>query len=139
TAVTRRCNTDWVNGLGAVDVVDYTETDYAAGSAQFDLVMDCVGAGTFRTLRHLVKPGGAYLAVAGGVPDFLARPSGGVRCVTGVTPESSDVVNEMIGLVNAGKFRPMVGDCFPFDQLPAAHALVDTRHKRGVVVVEFDS
>lgn len=139
TAVTRRCNSEWVTQLGAEVVLDYTETNYAAGSARFDLVMDCVGAGTFRTLRHLVKPGGAYVAVAGGLEDFLARPSGGVRCVTGVTPESSDVVNEMIALVQAGKFRPMVGETFPFERLPAAHELVDAGHKRGVVVVEFDS
>ncbi|MEX1118210.1 MAG: hypothetical protein WEB60_05385, partial [Terrimicrobiaceae bacterium] len=35
------------------------------------------------------SPGGAYLAVTGGVADFLERSSGGVRCVTGVTRDFS--------------------------------------------------
>ncbi len=137
-AVTRPVNAAWVRQLGAVEVLDHTTTDYVAGGRQFDLVMDTVGAGTFRTLRHLVKPGGAYLAVAGGLPDFLAGSAGGVRCVTGITPESVDVVRELVALAASGEFRPMVGECFPFDALREAHALIDDGHKRGVAVVEID-
>lgn len=136
-AVTRPLNSGWVRQLGASEVLDYASTDYAAGSRRFDLVMDCVGVGTFRSLRHLVNPGGAYLAVAGGVPEFLARSAGGIRCVTGVTPESSEVVEELLGLAASGEFRPMIGDCFPFDSLPSAHTSVDGGHKRGVTVVEI--
>lgn len=136
-AVTRHSNNEWVRRLGAAEVIDYTTTDYAGGGRRFDVVMDCTGAGTFRTLRHLVKPGGSYLAVAGGLPDFLARTSGGVRCVTGVIPESAEIVGEMVERVVSGSFLPMVGACFPFEKLPDAHALVDSGHKRGVAVVEF--
>ncbi len=138
-AVTRSSNAEWVSELGAAEVLDYTTTDYAAGGRRFDLVMDCVGAGTFRTLRHLAKPGGAYLAVAGGVPDFLAGSSGGVRCVTGVIPESAELVSELVDLARIGRFRPMIGESFLFDELPAAHALVDRGHKRGVAVVNISS
>lgn len=138
-AVTRLINAEWVRQLGATEVLDYSTTDYAASGRRFDLVMDCVGAGTFRTLRHLVKPGGAYLAVAGGLPDFLAWSSGGVRCVTGVTPESTDVVSELLDLAASGQFRPMVGESFSFDELPTAHALVDGGHKRGVAVVTISA
>ncbi|MGL5016885.1 MAG: NAD(P)-dependent alcohol dehydrogenase [Luteolibacter sp.] len=135
-AVTRSANNEWVRQLGATEVIDYTTTDYAAGGRRFDLVMDCMGAGSFRTLRHLVKPGGAYLAVAGGLPDYLARTANEVRCVTGMTPESADLVGKLVELTGSGRFRPMVGACFPFEEVPAAHALVDGGHKRGVVVVE---
>lgn len=137
-AVTRSVNADWVEGLGAAELIDYTATDYTASNRQFDFVMDCIGAGTFKTLKHLAKPGGGYLAVAGGLPEFLAHRSGGVRCVTGFTPESTDVVAELLALVASGEFRPMVGERFAFQDLPAAHALIDGGHKRGTVVVEID-
>lgn len=136
-AVTRPVNAEWVRQLGATEVMDYTKTNYAEEGRRFDLVMDCVGAGTFRTLRHLVKSGGAYLAVAGGVPDFLARSSGGVRCVTGVTQESTNVVGELLDLAASREFRPMVGETFSFEELPAAHDLVESGRKRGVAVMEI--
>jgi NADPH:quinone reductase-like Zn-dependent oxidoreductase len=136
-AVTRRENDAFVRSLGAVEVIDYTTTDYAGQGRRFDLVMDCVGAGTFRTLGHLARPGGAYLAVAGGLPDYLARSRDRVRCITGYTPESVEVIEELLRLVMAGKFRPVVGEVYPFAELPAAHARVDSGHKLGTVVVEL--
>ncbi|RYD39896.1 MAG: NAD(P)-dependent alcohol dehydrogenase, partial [Verrucomicrobiaceae bacterium] len=48
-AVTRASNGEWVRRLGAAEVIDYTTTDYAGGARRFDGVMDCTGAGTFRT------------------------------------------------------------------------------------------
>jgi NADPH:quinone reductase-like Zn-dependent oxidoreductase len=135
-AVTRSVNADWVRALGAEEVIDHQARDYARESRRYDLVMDCVGAGTFRTLRHLAKPGGAYLAVAGGLPDFVARSSGGVRCVTGVVAESREAIDELLDEAAAGRFRPLVGARFAFEDLPAAHALVDSGRKRGAVVVD---
>jgi NADPH:quinone reductase-like Zn-dependent oxidoreductase len=138
-AVTRAENTDWTRALGAVETIDYTSSDYVAAGRRYDLVMDCVGAGSFRTMRHLVKRGGAYLAVAGGLADMLARGSGGVRCVTGYVPESTGAVEELLRHVREGAFRPVVGRRFGFADLPAAHAYVDSGRKRGTAVVDVAS
>lgn len=137
-AVTQASNEDWVRKLGAADVIDYTTTNYATCNRRYDLVMDCVGAGTFRTFRHLVKPGGDYLAVAGGLPELLIRTKDGIRCVTGVTSECAEVVGQLLAMAATGKFLPMVGQRFSFREVPAAHALVDGGHKRGVAVVEME-
>jgi NADPH:quinone reductase-like Zn-dependent oxidoreductase len=136
-AVTRAVNADRARGLGAAEVIDYETANYAGQARRYDVVMDCVGAGTYRTLRHLAKPGGAYLAVAGGLPDFLARGVGGVRCVTGYVPESAEVVGELVKLAAEGRLKPVVGARFSFCELPAAHALVDSGRKLGAVVVEM--
>lgn len=137
-AVTRSVNWGWVRGLGASETLDYETTDYRLQTRRYDLVMDCVGAGTYRTLRHLAKPGGAYLAVAGGLPDFLARSAGGVRCITGYTSESAKVVADLLSLAAEGRILPGIGARFAFEELPSAHALVDTGWKRGAVVVVMD-
>jgi len=135
-AVTRAENCAWIRGLGATEVIDYTATDYARQARRYDLVMDCVGAGSFRTLRHLVRPGGAYLAVAGGLPDYFARTRGRVRCIAGYTPESVASIEELLRLALEGKFQPVVGEVFSFADLPAAHARVDSGRKRGTVAVD---
>lgn len=137
-AVTRSVNAPWITALGATEAIDHEHTDYAASTSasRYDFVMDCVGTGNFRTLRHLVRPGGAYLAIAGGLPDMLARPKDGVRCITGYTPESKEVVAELVASASSGQLKPSIGARFPFHELPAAHALVDTGRKRGTVVIE---
>jgi NADPH:quinone reductase-like Zn-dependent oxidoreductase len=37
-----------------------------------------------------------------------------------------------------GAFRPVIDRRFPFAELPAAHAYVDTGRKRGSVVITLD-
>lgn len=137
-AVSRQENAAWLSGLGVSEVLDYRSPGYPGPSGRYDLVMDCVGAGGFREFARLAKPGGAYLAVAGGLPEFLARQRGGVRCVTGYVPESASMVKELLDLAAAGAFQPVVGERFPFDRLPEAHALADSGRKRGTAVVETD-
>jgi NADPH:quinone reductase-like Zn-dependent oxidoreductase len=119
-----------------VEVLAREHVDFRVGPRRYDLVMDCVGTSGFSDLRSLVKPGGAYLAVAGGLPEFFARSRQGVRCVASYTPESARVVQELVAFTLAGEFRPAFGERFGFSEVPAAHALADSGRKRGTAVVD---
>lgn len=138
-AVTRGANRDWIRNLGAAQVLDREQGDFRAGTRRYDIVMDCVGVEGFAALRPLVKPGGAYVAVAGGLPEFLTWPRAGVRCLTGYTPESAEAIEALVSLTLAGDFRPVVGERFAFSDLPSAHVLADSGGKRGTAVVEVSS
>jgi NADPH:quinone reductase-like Zn-dependent oxidoreductase len=63
-------NVDFVRGLGADDVIDYSvESDFdRVNDNSFDFVYDCVGGPTPWTRAHqnILKPGGAFVTIAGG-------------------------------------------------------------------------
>ena len=43
----------------------------------------------------------------------------------------------MCRLVEQGALKPVIDEVFAFEQMPAAHARVDSGHKRGSVVVKI--
>lgn len=138
TAVTSGRNADLVASLGATRVVDYAVRDWLDLSERFDIVADCVAAADFRRARHLLAPGGRYLAIAGGLADMLARPWQGRRPVVGPAEERRDDLETLVRLAADGAIRPVIDHICPFTDLPQAHAFVATGRKRGAVVVETD-
>lgn len=59
----------------------------------------------------------------------------GKRFVGGVASESVDLLRKVVALTAEGHFHPVIDRCFDFSQMVAAHAHVDTGHKKGNVVV----
>ena len=60
----------------------------------------------------------------------------GKRLIGGVASESVDILRKAVGLAADGHFHPVIGRCFDFSQMVAAHVHVDTRHKKGNIVVK---
>jgi NADPH:quinone reductase-like Zn-dependent oxidoreductase len=64
------------------------------------------------------------------------RPTrSGKKLLGGVTPERAEDVRLLAELAEAGKFRAVIDRVFPFDRIVDAHALVDSRRKKGNVLV----
>ena len=51
-------NRDYVQSLGATDVIDYTREHFAARTSKFDVVLDLVGGDTQARSWSVLKPGG---------------------------------------------------------------------------------
>lgn len=65
TAVCSTRNVDMVRSLGADEVLDYTEDDFVAGGARFDVLLDNVGNRRPGEVRSVMAAGGRYVAVGG--------------------------------------------------------------------------
>ena len=65
TGVASTTKTQFVKGLGAAEVIDYTTEDFADGSKTFDVVLDIGGATPIRRLRRALTATGT-LAIVGG-------------------------------------------------------------------------
>lgn len=125
---------------GADRAIDYTTTDIAGLSDQFDIIADTAGTLGFAAAQQLLKRKGRYLAIAGGVQEMLSSlvpATDGKRMIAGPAGERVDDVVELGRLAASGHYRPHIDRVFDFAEMSAAHAYVDTRRKRGSVVIEL--
>ncbi len=61
----------------------------------------------------------------------------GKRMIGGVASEAVTVLRKVIKLAADGHFHPVIDRCYGFSKMIAAHAHVDTGHKKGNVVVKI--
>jgi NADPH:quinone reductase-like Zn-dependent oxidoreductase len=140
TAVCSGRNAELVRSLGAHHVVDYTREDYAARGERYDVVFDTVGASTFARARRCLTPTGRYLITVGGpelyLRDAWSRLFGSQKLVFGMSVEKKRSLPIVSELVARGALRPVIDRRYPLTQIAQAHAYVETRRKRGNVVIE---
>jgi NADPH:quinone reductase-like Zn-dependent oxidoreductase len=140
TGVTSGSNVELVRSLGADRVIDYTLADYRRDAEPYDVIFDTVGEASFQTHEALLKPGGRLLLLAAGLPDMLAAIGGkrdGKRVFAGPAKETLEHLATLGDLAEAGVYRPLIDGVFPLEQIAEAHTRVESRRKRGSVVVTF--
>lgn len=142
--VTATCSTNnvsFVRELGAARVIDYTTTRFEDEVQSQDVVIDLIGnvhddTGT-RSLATLRTGGLLINAPTGSWPSLLDdAAAAGVRATDYKLSPSGATLAVLSRMIEAGDLRVHVDRVLPLDQLAAAHALVETGHVRGKVVVE---
>ncbi len=139
TAVCSAANLQLVRSLGADAVIDYRQDDFATSGERYDLIMDTAGTAPFARSKGSLKPGGRLLLVLAGLPDILgallASAVTDKKVVAGPAGERVEDLRLLADLAEQGKYRPIIDRVFPLERMAEAHALVDSGHKRGNVVV----
>ena len=139
TGVTSTPNLDLVTSLGADRVIDYTREDFTQGGRTYDVIADTVGATGYARCKRALKDKGRLLAIAGGLPDMLAAAwvplTSGNKVIAGPAKERPEDVQRLADLAEAGALKPVIDRRYGFAQMRDAHAYVETRRKRGSVVV----
>lgn len=135
TAVTSAVNADLVRRLGADAVIDYAATNWTEAIADYDVIADTVGASSFSKCLGALRPDGRYLAIAGGIPDMLARRKGDKRSISGMVTVRKDDIELLAGLAAKGQYRVVIDQMFDLKDIAKAHARVSSKRKRGSVVV----
>ena len=135
-ATASTANVEFVRSLGADEVIDYTSVNVEDAVHDVDVVLDIVGGEVTAHLWSVLKPGGLMVAVAG-APDTKTAEARGVR-TAGVAhpPETRPVLEELARLVVSGDLKPQVGHVFPLEEAAQAHALSETGHGRGRILLK---
>ncbi len=130
-------NVEFVRSLGANEIVDYTTTAVEEAVSGVDVVLDTVGGEVMDRSWSLLQPNGILVEVAG-MPDEEAARQRGVR-TSGVQapPEISGILRQLAALIQSGAVKTEVGAAFPLDQAAQAHALSETGHGRGRIVLHI--
>jgi NADPH:quinone reductase-like Zn-dependent oxidoreductase len=144
TAVGNTKNVELLRSLGADEVIDYTREDFTENGRTYDVVFDAVGKHSFRRCRGSLDEGGVYLETDLGfmwhVP-FLAlatRWVGDKRVTLPIPKYTKEDVLHVKGLVEAGRYRPVIDRTYPLEQVVEATKYVETGQKTGNVVLTLN-
>lgn len=143
TAVCSGDNAELVKQLGAQRVIDYKLADWRKQPKEsFDLIFDRVGGTRWKEASTLLKPGGRLLLAvmdAGDLGDLVFAQKKGRRIVFGDAKGSASDLAYLNDLAAHGFWKPLIDKVLNFEQIVEAHRLVDSRRKKGSVVVKWIS
>lgn len=129
--------------LGAHEVVDYREPDWAHAAGAVDVVLDGVGGEVSRTAFGLLRRGGRMLSfglASGGWSPITAQDAAerGVTLLrTAADPEELRACTvSALAAAAAGRLRPLIGQRFPLDRAADAHAAIESRATVGKTLLE---
>lgn len=135
-ATASRANHDLARSLGATEVTDYRQ---GTPTGPFDVIMDIMGALGWRGAEPLLSPQGRFIQVTSDLPAMLSsalRPRrNGRRFITGTSGETLAAMRRLVNLHQTGGYTPALGTILPFADLAKAHALAESFHKPGNLVV----
>lgn len=143
TGVCSATNAELVLANGADAVIDYTREDFARNGKIYDVIFDAVGKRTYRDCKESLSGNGIYLST---VPSLsilfavlLSSLSRGrkAKFATAGLMQTKANLHYITELYNAGKLRANIDREYVLEQVPEAHAYVDTERKRGNVVITF--
>ncbi|MER0481292.1 NADP-dependent oxidoreductase [Streptomyces sp. Edi2] len=133
----RQAKHDFLRGLGADEIVDYTQQDFAETVRDIDIVLDTIGgdygARSLRTLR----PGGTLVSILPLDDSFPAAQAREARVRAGfmlVEPDQAGL-RAVADLVNSGKLQVTVDTVVPLEEAAKAHALGETGRTTGKIVL----
>ncbi|BCK69921.1 hypothetical protein Srufu_038740 [Streptomyces libani subsp. rufus] len=133
----RRAKHDFLRGLGADELIDYTEVDFATAVRDVDVVLDTIGgdygARSLRTLR----PGGSLVSILPLDETFPADQAreAGVRAVFVLVEPDRSGLQAVAGLVDSGELSVNIDTVVPLEEAAKAHTLGETGRTTGKIVL----
>ena len=142
TAVCGAENTELVKSLGANKVIDYKNNDFTKDDEQYDFVLDGVGKTSFIQCKKLLKQKGVFSSSNGAINLLwaLITPLFGGKKVAfpaGLTIKAG--LSFIKGLVEKGKFKPVIDRKYPLDKIAEAYVYVASGQKIGNVIITMDN
>lgn len=141
TAVCSGANAGLAGELGADEVVDYRSENILERKERFDVFLDAAARTSFLAVRHLINPGGVYVATLPSAARYLqmvfAPFLGGRRSRVIFVRTSRSDLSELGEGIAAGRLHPLISKTYPLEKIVEAHEQLETEHTRGKVVVRI--
>lgn len=133
-ATTSSANIELVRSLGADQVIDYRNQRFADNVKDVDVVVDTVGGDVQASSWSVLRRGGILVSTVS-VPSIERAAALGVRSAFVLISPNAAVLDQLAGLVDAGKLRPLIGGEFALRNVADAHALSEFGRTVGKIVL----
>jgi NADPH:quinone reductase-like Zn-dependent oxidoreductase len=120
TGVCSTVNLEMVKSLGADNLIDYTQEDFAQSNDTYDVIFDAVGKIASSKRKKSLTKTGKYINVLAFSGNFKLK------------------VEDLIflkELCEKGKLRSVIDRRYPMEKIMEAHKYVDKGHKKGNVII----
>jgi len=143
TGVCSTANLELVKSLGADKVIDYTKEDFSKSGETYDVIFDTVGKSSFSgSIRSLNQKGvyllGNVLKLSWYFQGLWISMTSSRKVIPGVAIETSEDLNFLKELIEAGKIKSVIDRRYPLEQTAEAHRYVEKGHKKGNVVITVE-
>ncbi|MCI4337189.1 MAG: NAD(P)-dependent alcohol dehydrogenase [Thermoplasmata archaeon] len=139
TAVDSTGKLDLLRSVGADHVLDYTREDFTKRGDTYDVVYDSVGKGSVPETFAVIRNGGRYLVgnatVSTKLRAYPRSKGGGKQLLFGAASQTSEELDFLRQLIEAGQLRAVIDRRFRLEELPEAHRYFESGRTRGRVVI----
>ncbi|WP_280329009.1 NADP-dependent oxidoreductase [Nocardia wallacei] len=125
----RAVNHDFLRGLGADELIDYTAVDFTEAARDVDVVLDLVGGDYGSRSLRVLRPGGRYLDTQG------SDAEGDPRYVRMYVEPSGAELREIAGSAARGELHIEVERVMSLADVAEAHKLSESGRVRGKIVL----
>ncbi len=125
---------DFLRGLGADEVIDYTTTPFEERAQDVDLVLDTVGGETQHRSWGTLKRGGILVSLME-QPSEDRMQAHGVRGQMVMGHNDPAILGQIAALMDEGQVKPYVSATFPLREAADAHEAIETRRTQGKIVL----
>ncbi|MEU8102890.1 NADP-dependent oxidoreductase [Nonomuraea muscovyensis] len=133
----RAAKHDFVLGLGADEMIDYTRVDFAEAVSDVDVVLDMVGGAYPRRSVPVLRPGGVFIGGAGMTPeDEAACEQAGLRWGRFSVEPDHAALEQVARLAAEGTLNAHVDRVFPLADAAKAHELMESGAFVGKLVLD---
>ncbi|MCE7790945.1 NADP-dependent oxidoreductase [Salipaludibacillus sp. CUR1] len=131
-------NADFLYSLGADKVIDYKNEDFSETLSDVDFVLDAVGGEVQSKSYHVLKQDGLLVSIVEPPSEDEAGKHHVHAHFHWLEPDG-DQLQKLAGLYEQDKVKPVVGTTFDFNEesLQEAHALSESTHARGKIVIQI--
>jgi NADPH:quinone reductase-like Zn-dependent oxidoreductase len=128
---------DFVRSLGADEVIDYQNLDFAEQVRDVDIVLVSVGGDYGERSLRTLRPGGQLVTIVGRTDAELARRTRGAGMkFVGISVEPDYPGLEALAhLVETGRLKVNVASAFPLEKAADAHRFLASGPQGKVVLV----
>jgi NADPH:quinone reductase-like Zn-dependent oxidoreductase len=132
----RAANHDFLRGLGADELIDYTATDFRAAVAPVDVVLDLVGGAYGPRSLDVLRPGGLLIgaSIDPGTDEQQAAARG-LRYVWVTAEPSGEVLEQITDRIEAGRLQITVDRVYPLTEATAAHHAIEEKRTTGKIIL----
>lgn len=128
-------NIGLVKELGADEVIDYKKEKFEDRLKDLDLVFDTMGGDTQKRSLKVLKKGGRLITTV--KPEDNDEAKAKNIHVEGFMAQSyPDELEQIAGLIDQGKVKPIIAKVFPLAQAAEAQELSEKGHVTGKIVLQ---